>query len=919
MEQLIGLLVVAVLAVPLLLIVALVKIDTLRGRVDALERNLSALQKSTAAGREPQRATEAAREPTLAELMRDQAQRPAAPAPIDASPARSGEAPSPSRAVFPSAPSPETSSPPPRPAQPAPTRQPPARSPREPARPSMVALGLRAVRRWFSEGNVPVKVGVLVLFAGVAALLKYAGDQGWMTMPVELRLAAVALAAIAGLVFGLRQRESRRSFALALQGGAIGVLLLVVFAAFKLYPLLPAPAAFALSVLLVAGAGVLAVKQDAVVLAWLGILAGFLAPIWLSTGQGSHVTLFGYYAVLNAAIFGIAWYRSWRVLNVLGFVFTFAIGTVWGVLRYRPEEYATTQPFLLLFFAFYLILPILHARRRAGRRDGLDSCLLFGAPLVAFSLQAGLMRDMLIGGEHLPLAFCALGLGAVYAALAWALRKRETCAALVAPYAVLAAGFATLAVPLALSATATAGVFALEGAAAAWLGLRQGSRLQQLAGVGLQLAAAVAFVIGMETVVDSGRVLANAHFMAALLIALAGFASAWSYRKAGGSSMALVYYLWAMAWWLGNGLAEIEAFAAPAIEPDLVLMLALVTGWLAIEAHRRLLPAPALQWTAALAMLAALPMAMVQTNEHVHPLGELGWAAWLLSAVAGWRVMLGLRGATGHSADVAQAAWLLAWPLLASLSLQHLGSRLELGDGWIYAMVALPWVAMTASLQWRPHWVSAPLAADFAGRQPGLSSLFVAIAGLGWFAGLWAAGDSQPLQWIALLNPHDLAQLALLAVMAGWLYVQPTLVQQRAALLAAAAFVLVTVITLRACHHWGDTPWSTTMFSTTLVQTSLTVVWSLLGVLGWTVGSRRGQRTLWLTGALLMAVVLAKLLLVDRQHLGNLLGIVSFIAYGLLCTVVGYLAPAPPRAGAPDAAGPGDGPGLSAQPAGEPA
>lgn len=86
-----------------------------------------------------------------------------------------------------------------------------------------------------------------------------------------------------------------------------------------------------------------------------------------------------------------------------------------------------------------------------------------------------------------------------------------------------------------------------------------------------------------------------------------------------------------------------------------------------------------------------------------------------------------------------------------------------------------------------------------------------------------------------------------------------------------------------------------------------------------TVGSRRGQRTLWLAGALLMAVVLAKLLLVDRQHLGNLLGIVSFIAYGLLCTVVGYLAPAPPRASASGAAGPGDAAGLPAQPVGEPA
>ena len=51
----------------------------------------------------------------------------------------------------------------------------------------------------------------------------------------------------------------------------------------------------------------------------------------------------------------------------------------------------------------------------------------------------------------------------------------------------------------------------------------------------------------------------------------------------------------------------------------------------------------------------------------------------------------------------------------------------------------------------------------------------------------------------------------------------------------------------------------------------------------------------WLAGAVTMAVVLAKLLLIDRSHLGNLFGIGSFIAYGLLCTVIGYLAPAPPK------------------------
>ena len=116
---------------------------------------------------------------------------------------------------------------------PPPLRQP---YPREPVPDRGDAL-LRTVKRWFTVGNVPVKIGMLVLLAGVAALLKYASDQGLFVLPLELRLAGVAAVALAALGFAWRRRDSNRVFALSLQGGAIGVLLLTVYAAFKLYGL----------------------------------------------------------------------------------------------------------------------------------------------------------------------------------------------------------------------------------------------------------------------------------------------------------------------------------------------------------------------------------------------------------------------------------------------------------------------------------------------------------------------------------------------------------------------------------------------------------------------------------------------------------------------------------------------------------
>jgi uncharacterized membrane protein len=78
-------------------------------------------------------------------------------------------------------------------------------------------------------------------------------------------------------------------------------------------------------------------------------------------------------------------------------------------------------------------------------------------------------------------------------------------------------------------------------------------------------------------------------------------------------------------------------------------------------------------------------------------------------------------------------------------------------------------------------------------------------------------------------------------------------------------------------------------------QTSLTVVWTLIGVGAWILGSRRRNRPLWMAGAVLMAIVLGKLLLVDRQYFGDITGIVSALFVGLLMVGVGYIAPTPPR------------------------
>ncbi|MCI0434754.1 MAG: DUF2339 domain-containing protein, partial [Gemmatimonadetes bacterium] len=373
------------------------------------------------------------------------------------------------------------------------------------------------VSRWLFGGNTLVRVGIVVLFIGVAFLLKYAAERD--LLPVELRLAAVALGGIALLVVGWRLRLRRPGYGLILQGGGVGILYLTVFAALRLYKMLPTEAAFALLAGIAVFSAMLAVLQDSRSLAITGAVGGFLAPVLASTGGGNHVALFSFYAVLNGGILGIAYYKAWRELNLVGFAFTFVIGFLWGSKYYQPALFSSTEPFVVLFFVFYVAIAVLFALRQAPQLTHyVDGTLVFGTPLLGFGMQAALVRDMEFGA-----AWSAFDLSAFYLVLATALyaRKRDSLRLLVESFLALGVGFATLAVPLAFDGRWTSAVWAVEGAAVLWAGVRQGQILPRVFGILLQFAAGIAFVTGVEKPAVAMPVL-NSLYLGCVMVSVAG-------------------------------------------------------------------------------------------------------------------------------------------------------------------------------------------------------------------------------------------------------------------------------------------------------------------------------------------------------------------------------------------------------------
>lgn len=766
--------------------------------------------------------------------------------------------------------------------------------------PTAIDKAISYLKHWFTEGNIPVKIGVLVLFGGVAALLRYAATQGWFTFPIELRLVGIAASALAALMFAWRKRESHRAFSLSLQGGAIGVLVLTIFAAFRLYHLLPASAAFALLIILIAGTGVLAVLQNAMALAFMGIVGGFLAPILISTGSGNHVVLFSYYAILNMTILGIAWIKPWRILNLVGFTFTFVIGTAWGALRYQPELFNSTEPFLVLFFLFYLAIPVLYAIRQPTEKRGLvDGSLVFGTPLLAFPLQAALLHP-----DQMALAYSALVAALIYTCLAWLLLRRLNLRVLGESFALLAVGFATLAVPLALSAQSTACVWALEGAGLVWLGLRQNRRVPRWLGYLLQLLAGIAYLFSIRTTpaIDAQPVL-NGDFLGAILISLAGFTSARLLKKAAAHApIASLLFIWGLAWWYFTGLQEINRFAGNDLRFEWLFSFISITALLASILLSRW------KWDeCALAIVlifpAALPMILLTTHYPQGPLegyAALAWGIWFLSAL---HSLSSLQKTNTSGLTILHFIFVWAIVLLLGFEFAYLcKQRFNLTTIWIVIASLIPMVlSFILGLKNNPF-LTYPIGQESAAKQRTvlMSTFALVMAGVASFA-LLAEGQPTPLRYIPILNPLELGQLLLLTLLLRWYQqsiqqgLSSTSTEQRTSLFGLLSVLLLTSITLRSVHFIAGVPWSSALFSSPLAQASLSIIWSLAGIIAMIVGARRASRSLWIGGASLMGVVIFKLILIDRQHLQDLPAILGTLAVGLLLLIVGYFAPVPPR------------------------
>ncbi|MGE4559079.1 MAG: DUF2339 domain-containing protein, partial [Desulfobulbus sp.] len=772
--------------------------------------------------------------------------------------------------------------------------------PEAPPRSSPLAAALAPLLHFVSGGNPVLKIGLVVLFFGVAFLLKYAAQRN--LLPIELRLAGVALGGLAMLIIGWRLRRSHPLYGLGLEGGGIGVLYLVVFAASKLYPLLPLPLALGVMIGLVAFSGLLAVLQEARGLAVSGSIGGFLAPILMSSGGGSHVLLFSYYGLLNCGILGIAWFKAWRELNLVGLVFTFGLFSLWSATAYTQDMFVSTEPFLILFFLMYCLIAVLFALRQPLRLRGfIDGPLVFGLPIVFSSLQA-----YLVHGFRYGMACSALGLGLWYIGLARLLWNRFSDGMRLLTEAFLALGvvFASLAIPLGLDPHWTTAAWALEGAAMIWIGVRQGRLAARIFGLVLQAGAAAALL--EQTYLPPGSlVFANWLYLGCALIGIAALFSSYWLDRLGGKGRAwerhfpLFLLGWGLIWWYAGGLTDLRHHRQ-LLSPELIFLLyaCLSSAGLAWLCRRFAWP------RLGLSLLLLLPMMVLVYGERLSNatplLDHAGWVAWPLAFCLQYGLVKGyehLWPSRLRPLVHCLSLWLLLLALTTEIAFRV--DRINgLTSAWSTAVWGLVPTILLYLLEFQGKRLAWPVKHNSA-LYHGIATDIPVLALLLWCTASFALnGNPAPLPYIPLLNPLELIELAILCLaLLRWLrgrIVWPP--KGQLPLLGLLAFAWLNVATGRTVHFFTGTRYSIdALFASPVFQAAIAALWALLALSLTIAGARREHRTTWLTGAVLLGLVVCKLFVIDLSGTGSIGRIISFLVVGLLMLVIGYFAPLPPK------------------------
>ena len=260
-------------------------------------------------------------------------------------------------------------------------------------------------------------LGGLALFLAAAFFVRYSFEHDLISPVMRV---AIGFVTGIGLLFGgvLMSQKQYKITADTLSATGTVILYAVTFACksvyhFDFFGVLPT---LLLMVLITTTAFLIAVRLNAMVVAVLGMLGGFLTPLLVNSGVDNPVGLFTYIALLDLGLLAVAFVRRWDWLNLAGAIGTVITQFVWAEKFFSAEKVFIAMAVFLGFCALYVGTAAWSRPRQRANLWLIVATLLMPAATFVFVLR--LIANEAIG--YRPGVLFAFIVGADLAALALA-------------------------------------------------------------------------------------------------------------------------------------------------------------------------------------------------------------------------------------------------------------------------------------------------------------------------------------------------------------------------------------------------------------------------------------------------------------------------------------------------------------------
>ncbi len=344
-------------------------------------------------------------------------------------------------------------------------------------RPAGVSMEYAVATTWL------IRAGIIAIVTCVGYFLKWSIDRN--LLGPEARVGMSVFFGLALLVAGVKLLGRKwHLLGQGFLGGGIAILYFSMFATGPLYHLVPISVAFGLMVLVTFAAGILSVRVNSLLVAILGIIGGYATPILLRTDAPNLPALYAYLLLLGLGILGIARAKQWRLLNYLGFVFTYML-FIGSLPADRAPQFPLILTFLTLFFVLHSSLVFFHNLMKSVKATLLEILHMVANAVVYSWLAYGLILG--VHGRPYP-ALMTLALSGFFIAHVWIFLKRKVAdRSLLIALLALSAFYATITMPLALEKESLTISWSLLALMFLWLGVKLESPFLRRAGHALYL------------------------------------------------------------------------------------------------------------------------------------------------------------------------------------------------------------------------------------------------------------------------------------------------------------------------------------------------------------------------------------------------------------------------------------------------